>query len=317
MMNALFPSASRLVYGCMGLGGDWDQSSPTSAHVTQARAVIDSALDNNITVFDHADIYTFGKAETVFGAALKEAPTLRDKMVLQSKCAIRFEDELGPKRYDFSKQWITSSVENSLSRLHTDYLDILLLHRPDPLMEVDDVCEALSALKQDGKIKQVGVSNMHGHQIAYLQHALDMPVVANQIEMSLAFRDWVEDGMTTGSLENRSMGFAPGTLEYCMQNNIQLQAWGSLAQGRFSGGKFQQDNDKAVAALVSTLAAEYQTTSEAIVLGWLMRHPANIQPVIGTTNPSRIDACAKACDISLSREHWYALLEAARGQEVP
>lgn len=317
MMHSLFPKASKLVYGCMGLGGDWDQSQPTSAHIAQARTVIDSALDNNITVFDHADIYTFGKAEEVFGAVLKDSPSLRDAMILQSKCAIRFEDEYGPKRYDFSKQWITSSVERSLQRLHTEQLDILLLHRPDPLMELDEVCDALLSLRQSGKIQQVGVSNMHAHQIAYLQEALDMPVIVNQVEMSLAFRDWVEDGMTTGSAENRSMGFAPGTLEYCMQNKVQLQAWGSLAQGRFSGGQIQQDNDKAVAALVSKLAADYQTSPEAIVLGWLMRHPAGIQPVIGTTNPERIQACAEATHLTLSREHWYALLEAARGQEIP
>lgn len=317
MMHSLFPSASKLVYGCMGLGGAWDQSQPTSAHVTQARTVIDTALENNITVFDHADIYTLGKAETVFGSVLKDTPSLRDKMILQSKCAIRFEDEHGPKRYDFSRQWITFSVESSLKRLQTDFLDVLLLHRPDPLMELDEVCEALSRLKQDGKITHIGVSNMHSHQIAYLQQALDMPIVVNQVEMSLAFRDWVEEGMTTGSMENRAMGFAPGTLEYCMLNNVQLQAWGSLAQGRFSGGQFQERNDKSVAALVSSLAADYQTSPEAIVLAWLMRHPAAIQPVIGTTNPARIQACAEAAGVTLSREHWYALLEAARGQEVP
>ncbi len=317
MMHSLFPSASKLVYGCMGLGGNWDQSQPTSEHVAQAREVIDTALENHITVFDHADIYTLGKAEAVFGSVLKEAPALRDNMILQSKCAIRFEDEHGPKRYDFSSKWITSSAENSLKRLHTDYLDILLLHRPDPLMELDEVCEALSHLKETGKIKQVGVSNMHSHQIAYLQQALDMPIVVNQVEMSLGFRDWVEEGMTTGSPENRAMGFAPGTLEYCMLNNVQLQAWGSLAQGRFSGGQFHEDNDKSVAALVSSLAADYETSPEAIVLAWLMRHPAHIQPVIGTTNPDRIRACAQASDITLTREHWYALLEASRGQEIP
>lgn len=317
MMKNTFSNASQLVYGCMGLGGSWDDSQPTAAHIKQARSVIDTAFEQGITVFDHADIYTLGKAESVFGQALKEAPSMRDDMVLQSKCAIRFADELGPKRYDFSAQWVTESVDNSLQRLGTSHLDILLLHRPDPLMELDELCTTLMQLQQQGKIRHVGVSNMNSHQIAYLQSALDTPIVANQLEMSLGFRDWLEDGITTGSPANRQMGYAPGTLEYCMQNKVQLQAWGSLAQGRFSGGQAQDSNDSAVQQLVARLASEYETTQEAVVLGWLMRHPANIQPVIGTTNPDRIAACARATDIMLSREHWYLLLETVRGEEVP
>lgn len=317
MMTNTFSNASQLVYGCMGLGGNWDASHPTAAHVKQARTVIDTALAQGITVFDHADIYTLGKAESVFGQALKEAPAMRDDMVLQSKCAIRFADELGPKRYDFSARWITESVNHSLQRLATTHLDILLLHRPDPLMELEEVCATLMQLQQQGKIRHVGVSNMNSHQIAYLQSALDTPIIANQLEMSLGFRDWLEDGITTGSPANRQMGYAPGTLEYCMQHKIQLQAWGSLAQGRFSGGQTQGSTDSAVQQLVARLADEYATTPEAVVLGWLMRHPANIQPVIGTTNPDRIAACARATEVTLSREHWYQLLETVRGEEIP
>ncbi|GEA08595.1 aldo/keto reductase [Alteromonas sp. KUL42] len=316
-MQAHIPHASRLIYGCMGLGGGWNNSPASEADTNQARQIIDKALELNINVFDHADIYTFGKAETVFGRALKAAPHLRESMIIQSKCAIRFEDELGPKRYDFSASHIQSSVEGILSRLNIEQLDILLLHRPDPLMELDEVSEVLTRLQQQGKVKHLGVSNMHGHQINYLQSALQTPIVANQLEMSLAFRDWIEDGITTNSEANRSMGYAPGTLEYCMLNKVQLQAWGSLAQGRYTGATTENQIDEQTASLVSKLAAEYETTPEAIVLAWLMKHPANIQPVLGTTNLARIEACQQAEGVNLTREHWYKLFETARGQEMP
>lgn len=317
MLSHYFPNASKLVYGCMGLGGDWDSSPVTREHYTQARDVIETALENNITVFDHADIYTLTKAEQVFGQVLKDAPSLKEKMILQSKCAIRFEDEAGPKRYDFSAKWITESVDGILSRLGIEQLDILLLHRPDPLIELSEVAQTIHDLQASGKIKHLGVSNMHGHQIAFLQSALDTPIVANQLEMSLAFRDWVEDGITTNSAHNRNMGYAPGTIEHCMLNKVQLQAWGSLAQGRYTGGNAEFEEDVATAALVTKLAAEYGVSPEAIVLGWLMRHPAGIQPLIGTTNLQRIRQCTEATNVTLSREHWYALLESARGSDVP
>lgn len=317
MLSHYFPNASKLVYGCMGLGGDWDSSPVTREHYTQTRDIIETALENNITVFDHADIYTLTKAEQVFGQVLKDAPSLKDKMILQSKCAIRFEDEAGPKRYDFSAKWITESVDGILSRLGIEQLDILLLHRPDPLIELSEVAQTIHDLQASGKIKHLGVSNMHGHQIAFLQSALDTPIVANQLEMSLAFRDWVEDGITTNSAHNRNMGYAPGTIEHCMLNKVQLQAWGSLAQGRYTGGNAEFEEDVATAALVTKLAAEYGVSPEAIVLGWLMRHPAGIQPVIGTTNLQRIRQCTEATNVTLSREHWYALLESARGSDVP
>ena len=316
-MQAYFPQASRLIYGCMGLGGGWNNHAISQQDITDTRAIIEKVLELDINVFDHADIYTLGKAETVFGEVLKSAPHLKEHMIVQSKCAIRFEDELGPKRYDFSADYIKRSVEGILARLHIEQLDILLLHRPDHLMELDEVTGALQQLHQQGKIKHVGVSNMHVHQIAYLQSGLAMPIIANQLEMSLGFRDWIEDGITTHSAANRNLGYTPGTLEYCMQNDIQLQAWGSLAKGKYTGAPTANDSEQATANLVSKLAAEYQTTKEAIVLGWLMRHPAKIAPVLGTTNLSRIAASHQAMDVQLTREHWYALFESARGQEVP
>ncbi len=317
MLKTIFPHSSRLVYGCMGLGGSWDTTTYDHSHVKQAEEAINTAIESGITVFDHADIYTHGKAEQVFGDVLRQSPSLRDKIILQSKCAIRFEDSQGPKRYDFSPGWIKHSVENSLKRLHTEQLDILLLHRPDPLLEPELLAEAVTQLQSEGKIAQLGVSNMHGHQIDFLNKTLDIPIIVNQLEMSLAHRDWLEDGITTGSIHNRQMGYAPGTLEYCWINAVQLQAWGSLAQGRFSGKPAENAQDKTTSILVSQLANKYTTSPEAILLAWLMRHPIGIQPVIGTTNSARIRACAHASNITLSREDWYLLLETARGAEVP
>lgn len=316
-MQTYFPSASKLVYGCMGLGGGWDSNPVAADHVRQARELIETALELGITVFDHADIYTLGKAESVFGQVLRDAPHLRQSMIIQSKCAIRFEDAHGPKRYDFSADWITRSVEGSLARLGIEQLDALLLHRPDPLMQLDEVAHTLTRLQSEGKINHVGVSNMHGHQLAFLQSALQTPLIANQLEMSLGFRDWVEDGITTHSTQNRAMGYAQGTLEYCMQHDVQLQAWGSLAQGRYTGADTTTDADVATKALVAQLASDYATSPEAIVIAWLLRHPANIQPVLGTTSPTRLAACHQAIDVKLSREHWYQLLESARGEAVP
>ncbi|GAA4843539.1 aldo/keto reductase [Algivirga pacifica] len=311
--------SSPIAYGCMGLGGGWNDQPVTDADVRLAHEVVDAALEAGITFFDHADIYTFGKAEEAFGKVLKERPDLRGQIALQSKCGIRFEDEKGPKRYDFSKEWITTSVENILKRLQTDYLEVLLLHRPDPLMEVDEVAEAFDALKAAGKVRQFGVSNMNGAQMAYLQSALDMPLVANQIEVSLKHLAWLEEGVTTGAGGHGAVNFAAGTLPYCALNGIQIQSWGSLAQGIFSGRDVsgEPEHIQKTAALVAQYAEELGVSQEAIVLAWLMQHPAKIQPVIGTTNPQRIKASAEAVNVSLSRAQWYSLFVAARGEELP
>ncbi|MFS1703297.1 aldo/keto reductase [Aestuariibacter sp. GS-14] len=313
-MKHYFEHASSVVFGCMGLGGEWAADAYTAEHVKQATIAVEAALEAGITVFDHADIYTLGKAERVFADVLKANPSWRENMIIQSKCGIRFEDATGPKRYDFSPAYIAQSVDGILQRLNMESIDVLLLHRPDPLADLPALGECLSNLHAQGKFRYLGVSNMHWYQIEALQEVVSFPIIANQLEMSLAYRDWVEDGMMANSALNRHSGYTAGTLEYCQRKNVQLQAWAPLAQGKYSG---RGPADCSTSALVSKLAAEYGVSPEAIVLGWLMRHPANIQPVIGTTNPARIAACAQAMHTQLSREHWYALLESARGQEVP
>jgi len=310
---------SPLVYGCMGLGGGWNNNAISTDDIKQAHEVIDAALDSGISIFDHADIYTFGKAEQVFGEVLKQRPTLRQQITLQSKCGIRLEDQRGPKRYDFSKQWIVQSVDNILQRLGIEQLDILMLHRPDPLMEPEEVARAFESLKTSDKVAYFGVSNMQHQQMAFLQSALSQPLVCNQLELSLSHLSWLEEATTGGCSGHIMPNFASGTVEYCRENQVQLQSWGSLSQGVFSGRDISNEgtNFQQTAQLVAVLAAEYQVSKEAIILSWLMRHPANIQPVIGTTNTDRIKACAEAQHIELTREHWYSLYVAARGNELP
>ncbi|MDC8829898.1 aldo/keto reductase [Alteromonas gilva] len=314
MLTTQFSHASKLIFGCMGLGGNWQHQPYTKDDLRLATVAVEKALDCGITVFDHADIYTNGNAEKVFAEVLSAQPDWRNNMIIQSKCGIRFEDNTGPKRYDFSKEWIAASVEGILQRLHIEQLDVLLLHRPDPLADLNELAACLSRLHEAGKFRYLGVSNMHRYQIDALKQHLTMPVIANQLEMSLGFRDWVEDGLCTNSPLNADNGYTSGTLEYCQQHAIQLQAWAPLAQGKYSGNG---PANCPTSQLVNTLASEHGVSPEAIVLGWLMRHPAGIQPVIGTTNPQRIAACAEVANLALSREHWYQLFESARGQEVP
>lgn len=313
-----FPSADALVFGCMGLGGGWNETGTSAEQRQKNYQALDAAMEAGYRFFDHADIYTRGKAEQVFGDYLQQHAGLRDKLVLQSKCAIRFADAESVGRYDFSASYIRQSVEGSLRRLQTDYLDLLLLHRPDPLMQVDEVAAVLDELKQQGKVRHFGVSNFGWPQLQLLQHACPMPLVVNQLQMSLKQHQWLEQNVLTGMAEGAGHFFSYGTVEYCQQHKVQIQSWGSLAQGLYSGGQEQgTEADKATAVLVQQLAASYQCSSEAIVLAFLLRHPAGIQPVIGTTSAQRIRACREALHIELSREHWYQLYVSARGQALP
>ncbi|GLX66901.1 aldo/keto reductase [Paenibacillus glycanilyticus] len=314
-------SNSRIVLGCMSLGGGWNSDPLTQADYKKAEGAIDAALSSGITMFDHADIYTNGKAEIVFGQVLKTKPVLRENLVIQSKCGIRWGNDRTPGRFDFSKSHILNSVDGILQRLGTEYLDILLLHRPDPLMEPEEVAEAFSLLKESGKVRHFGVSNMNAQQIRFLQQAMDMPLVANQMEMSLARLDWLDQGIHVNQQAGLNVNFAEGLMEYAQMENIQIQAYGSLAQGKFTKAPSDNDPDnvRKTAELVIRLAEEKGTSPEAIVLGWLMRHPARIQPVIGTANPERILACQDAVRQAelMSRDDWYALYVSSRGKDMP
>ena len=305
---------ARLIYGCMGLGGDWSPAPYVAADIDHAAAAVEAALSIGVTVFDHADIYRFGKAEQVFGEVLKRAPGLRERIEIQTKCGIRLDAEHAP--YDLGA--IVARVDDSLARLGVDYVDTLLLHRPDPLMEPAVVAAAVADLHAAGKIRALGVSNMSGAQIAFLQREIDLPIVVNQLEMSLLKRDWVDSTVLVNHPDGADNTFPHGTLEYCASNGVRLQAWGALAQGRYSGATGAAA-EEAASALVQTLAEAKNTTREAIVLGWLMRHPAHIDPVLGSSDPARIRACgdAAAQAAAMTRDEWFALYLAARGRPLP
>lgn len=314
-------AASPLVLGCMGLGGDWKAESPIEPqHTAQALHAVETALEVGINFFDHADIYRSGKAEEVFGQVLRGRPSLRERVYLQTKCGIRFAEGPGvPGRYDFSKEHIVESVDGSLRRLGTEYLDILLLHRPDPLMEPEEVAQAFDTLHAAGKVRAFGVSNMNAAQMQFLQASLDQPITVNQIELNLAHLGFLESGVHVNQAPSVHDAFPPGLFEYCQMNGVQIQSWSPLARGLFSGPGLEKATPavQSTAALASALARDKGTTQEAILLAWILRHPAGIQPVIGTTRAERIRACAQATQITLTREEWYALYVTARGRALP
>lgn len=314
-------AASRLVLGCMPFGGEWTRDPSTDQNLKNAEAALDAALEIGINMLDTANVYRWGKSEATIGALLKNRSSLREKLIIQSKCGIRQAENGLPTRFDFSKEHILEAVDASLKRLDTDYMDILLLHRPDPLVEPEEVAEAFGKLKAAGKVRYFGVSNMNVGQMQFLRSALPDQLAANQLELSLSHLDWLDQTVHVNQKAGTSVHFGEGLLEYCQLENIQLQAWGPLSQGLFSGRNTddQPENVQNTARLVGQMAAEKATTPEAIVLGWLMRHPAVIQPVIGTIRPDRIRACRDAERQAglMTREEWYSLYQSARGKSMP
>lgn len=301
---------SRIAYGCMHLSRAWDDQPVTTSEISATLKVVGAALEQGITLFDHADIYARGKSELLFGHALRQSPDLRGRIVLQSKCGIRVADDPHsgmPARYDFSREHLLHSVEGILRRLGTEYLDILLLHRPDPLAEPAEVASAFEKLQRSGKVRHFGVSNHSASQISLLRKYVDQPLVINQIELSLPHHYPISETILSNQSDVPYAG-ATGTLDYCREHDILVQAWSPLAGGRLSG---------TAAALAAQLAQAKGVTTEAVLLAWLLKHPAPIQPIIGTTNPDRLAGSCRADTISLTREEWYALLAAVRGASVP
>jgi predicted oxidoreductase len=308
---------SRLAYGCMNLAS-WELAPVTEEEKRAAVEVACAAYDAGINLFDHADIYAYGKSEEAFAAVWQEIP--REEVVLQSKCGIILPGDprySGPGRYDFSHDHIIAAVEGSLQRLQTDYLDILLLHRPDPLIEPEEVARAFDHLDHSGKVRFFGVSNFNAWQIELLQAAVDQPLVINQLELSLLHPHLVHEGIIANQIDGPH-ALASGILDYCRLTDVMIQAWSPVAQGLlFNPPADAAPNVLAVAERVAALAAEKGTTPEAIALAWILRHPAGIQPIVGTTKPERVRASVLADGVTLSREEWYELLIASRGAPVP
>jgi predicted oxidoreductase len=315
-------TVSRLVMGCMRTGGAWEDSDPDRETIDRALALFSSALEDGINHFDHADIYGRGRAEKVFSHVWTEGLARREELVIQTKCGIRFPGDpepSSPGRYDFSAAHILSSVEGSLRRLKTDYLDILLLHRPDPLADPDEIAAVFDDLQRAGKVRFFGVSNYCPDQIALLQKSVRQKLIINQVQFNLAFAHVIEAGIVAGYGEQAIATRGEGVLEYCRLHDITVQAYAPLAEGRFTrdGCNASSDGSGETAALIVQLAAKYGVSAEAILLAWILRLPGGIQPVIGTTDPQRLRHCGQSTDFELSREDWYALFTRSRGRAVP
>lgn len=309
-------NVSRIGYGCMLIGGSWDDAPLTDSVRKNAVHSVRTALDAGINFFDHADIYCNGKSEEVFAELWKESPELRSQIYLQTKCGIRLDP---PHRFDFSYEHIIASVDASLRRLQTDYVDVVLLHRPDPLVEPEDVARAFDELYQTGKVRWFGVSNHTAAQMELLRNFLNQPIVCNQVEFNLIHTHLLDEGIVFNQ-NNPRLTRNEGVIEYCRLQNITLQAWSPLAGGRLTGKPRPNDDKKhiqEVSDVVAQMAREKGVSAEAILIAWILRHPARIQPLPGTTNPERILAASQADDTVLTREEWYRLFVAGRGEKLP
>ncbi|HHQ0819057.1 TPA: aldo/keto reductase [Listeria innocua] len=294
-------TASEISLGCMRMA---DLSKE------EANKVINTALENGIDFFDHADIYGGGKSEEVFADAIDMNATVREKMILQSKCGIR------QGFFDFSKEHIISSVEGSLKRLKTDYLDTLLLHRPDTLFEPEEVAAAFTELEKSGKVRHFGVSNQNPGQIELLKKYVDQELIANQLQFSIMHTGMIDTGFNVNMTIDPSLDRDGGILEYSRLHNMTIQAWSPFQYGFFEGVFLDNDKFPELNKTIDKIAAYKGVTNSAFAVAWIQRHPASFQTVVGTMNPGRIADIAKASDVTLSREEWYEIYSAA-GNQLP
>ena len=292
---------SRVGLGCMRL-----TEKKTDQEV---RAIVDTALENGINFFDHADIYAAGETEAAFGKVL--TPSLREQVVIQTKCAIR-----PGICYDFSKEHILKSVDGSLKRLNTEYVDLLLLHRPDALMEPEEVAEAFDTLKTQGKVRAFGVSNHNPMQIELLNQATKGAVEVDQIQFSVAHCPTIDAGLNVNIQNDAGCNRDGSVLEYCRLKNITVQAWSPFQYGMFEGIFIGSEKFPELNRVLDELSEKYDASPNAIATAWILRHPAGIQTIAGSTSLKRIQDICRADDIVLTREEWYRIYLAA-GKQLP
>lgn len=294
--------ASNIVMGCMRIN---------RLSVEEAGRLIRTEMELGVNFFDHADIYGGGECETHFGRALPLLPSVREKIILQSKCGIC------KGYYDSSKEHILRSVEGSLRRLGTDYLDVLLLHRPDTLMEPEEVAEAFLELHQSGKVRSFGVSNHNPAQIELLQAYLPQKLRFNQLQLSCAHTPLLDEGLAVNMGISQSVVRTGGALEYARLKGITIQAWSPFQRG-FFGGPFLGDRENCgeLCDKLDAVAACHGVTAEAAAIGFITRHPARMQVILGTTNLQRAKEAAMGSELPLTREEWYGIYQAA-GNPLP
>jgi predicted oxidoreductase len=285
----------------------------SSISQNELKAFIDSAMDAGANFFDHADIYgddTEGDSEVAFAKAAGMNSSGREKMIIQSKCGIR------QNSFDFSKEYILNSVDGSLKRLQTEYLDVFLLHRPDALLEPEEIAEAFDVLQNSGKVRHFGVSNQKPMQIELIRKFVKQKIVANQLQLSITNSNMITHGFFVNMETEHAIARDESVLDYCRLNDITVQAWSPFQYGFFEGvfigsKKYPKLNKK-----LDEIAKKYDVSSTAIAVAWILRHPAKIQVVTGTTNANRLKECVKASEIKLTREEWYDIWTSA-GNYLP
>jgi predicted oxidoreductase len=296
----------------MRIAGGWDRDKVDAAAIERGIQSLEAAVDAGYNFIDHADIYGDTMSEAIHGLALKKHPDWRERLIVATKCGIRFEDEPPgtPHRYDFSGEHIRWSIDQSLKRLNLDRIDLYQLHRPDWLADPEEIAAALIDIHKAGKVRYFGVSNFRPSLVAALQSALPFPLVSNQVQIHLLRLDCFEDG----------------TLDQCLERKMTPLAWSPLAQGRiaaaFDDAKPLPDSERDAAAvarlrpLLKDIAQAYSATPLAVVLAWLLRHPSKIIPILGSVRPEAIREAVKADAIELDRDNWYRILRAARGKKL-
>ncbi|PMD73873.1 aldo/keto reductase [Companilactobacillus nuruki] len=277
----------------------------------QAAKAIDTAYDNGIDYIDSADIYGNGDSEKVFGQALKLSSVKREDLYIQSKGGI-----IPGERYDFSKQHLIDAVDGSLDRLGIDYLDSFLLHRPDPLMEPEEIAEAFDELQASGKVRHFGVSNFNPEQFKFVQESVDQRLMINQLQFSIMHTGMIDFGMHTNMADTRSINHDGGILEFSRRMGVTIQAWSPFQYGMFAGTFINNDQFPKLNDKLQELAVKYDVSKNAIATAWILRHPANIQVIIGTMNPEHIADSAQGGDVDLTKQEWYDIYFAA-GNDLP
>lgn len=271
----------------------------------EAEAFVQTALENGANFFDHADIYGSGTCEEIFADAIHMNDDVREKIILQSKCGIR------KGMFDFSKEHILNSVDGILKRLKTDYLDVLLLHRPDALVEPEEVAEAFDVLESSGKVRHFGVSNQKPMQIQLLKKYVKQPIVANQLQLSIPNAHMIASGVTANMQIDQSINRDGDVLDFCRLNDITIQPWSPFQYGYFEGPFLGNEKCPELNQKIDEIAEKYGVSNTTIAIAWLLRHPANMQPVIGTMNIERLQDSVKASEVQLSRDDWYSIFQAA------
>ncbi|HOH62344.1 MAG TPA: aldo/keto reductase [Bacilli bacterium] len=291
----------QIALGCMRLA---------KLDINQAERLVKKAVAEGIILFDHADIYGAGKGEEIFGEILNRNPDLRSKIKIQTKCGIC------KGYYDLSKTHILNQVERSLKALKTDYIDILLLHRPDALIDYQEVDEAFTELYLSGKVREFGVSNMNPYQIELFRKFVKQPIKYNQLQFSLVHSHMINQGIFVNMSEKEAIDHSSGLIEYCMLHDISLQSWSSLMASWSEGSLIDNPNYEPLNEKLEILAKKYQVTKNAIAISWILRHPANITAIIGTTSVKHLQEITKAKKIRLTREEWYSLYLSS-GHQLP